>query len=60
MKRSVINLLCVTLLLQCLATAQSSDPSLQRLEREILRISKVAGGLWAPPPFTSRQDAESS
>ena len=44
MKRSVVNLLGLILILQCVAYAQSSDPSLQRLEREIVRISKVAGG----------------
>ena len=44
MKRSVVNLLGLALILQCVASAQTSDLSLQRLEREISRISKVAGG----------------
>ena len=44
MKRSVVNLLGLALILQCVASAQTVDPSLQRLEREIARISKIAGG----------------
>ncbi|HEV8485609.1 MAG TPA: class A beta-lactamase [Blastocatellia bacterium] len=44
MRRFAITLLGLTLILQCIASAQTSDSSLQRLEREITRISKVAGG----------------
>ena len=44
MKRSAITLLGLTLILQSIASAQTSDSSLPRLEREIARISKVAGG----------------
>ena len=44
MKRSALYLPALILILLCVASAQTSDPSLQRLEREIARISKVAGG----------------
>ena len=44
MKRSAITLLGLSLILQCVASGQTSDSSLPRLEREIARISKVAGG----------------
>jgi beta-lactamase class A len=44
MRRSVFNLVGLILILQCVASAQAPDSSLQRLEREIARISKVAGG----------------
>jgi hypothetical protein len=44
MKRAVVGLFRLALILQCVASAQTPDPSLPRLEREIARISKVAGG----------------
>jgi beta-lactamase class A len=44
MKRSVVTLLGLALVLQSVAVAQTSDASIQRLEREITRLSKVAGG----------------
>jgi beta-lactamase class A len=45
MKRSIVTLLGLALTLQSVALAQTSDPSLPRLEREVARLSKVAGGI---------------
>jgi len=44
MKRFVAKLLGLAVILQCVVAAQTSDASLKRLEREIARISKIAGG----------------
>ena len=43
MKRSVTGLTLI-LILQSVALAQTSDASLQRLEREMVRLTKAAGG----------------